>query len=122
MRPVDLVLERAANARKAGGGWLVSCPHPNHGQGRGDRNPSVSVTEGSDSCALVNCKAGCETEDIVAGWGLSMADLFEHRNGHGGGGSYTSPKTTSTDQPATLENYAAYVGRPVDFLKGLGVK
>jgi hypothetical protein len=51
-----------------------------------------------------------------------MKDLFEHRNGYRGGGSYISPKSTSTDQPATLENYAAYIGLPVEFLKTLGLK
>ena len=122
MMPVDLVLERAKNARKTGSGWLVSCPLPDHGQGRGDRNPSVSVSEGSDNRALINCQAGCETEDVVAAWGLTMADLFERRNGHGGGGSYTSSKTTSTDQPATLENYAAYVGLPVEHLEALSLE
>ena len=122
MGPVEVVLERAGHSREAGTGWLVSCPLRDHGQGRGDRNPSVSVTKGDDGRALVNCQAGCETEDIVAEWGLTMADLFECRNGHRGGGSYTSPKTTSTDQPATLENYAAYVGLPVEFLKSLGLK
>ncbi len=122
MRPVDLVLERAANTRTAGSGWLVSCPLPNHGQGRGDRNPSVSVTEGDEGRALVNCQVGCETEDVVAGWGLTMADLFESRNGHRGGGSYTSAKTTSTGQPATLENYAASVALPESFLKSLGLR
>ena len=122
MGPVEVVLERAGHSREAGTGWLVSCPLRDHGQGRGDRNPSVSVTKGDDGRALVNCQAGCETEDIVAEWGLTMADLFECRNGHRGGGSYTSPKTTSTDQPATLENYAAYVGLPVEFLKLLGLK
>src|SRR5215211_3889184 len=122
MMPVDLVLERAKNARKTGSGWLVSCPLPDHGQGRGDRNPSVSVSEGSDNRALINCQGGCETEDVVAAWGLTMADLFERRNGHRGGGSYTSRERTSTDQPATLENYAAYVELPIEFLRGLGLK
>jgi hypothetical protein len=51
-----------------------------------------------------------------------MSDLFENRNVHRRGGSYTSRKTRSTDQPATLENYAAYVGLPVAFLKSLGLK
>jgi len=122
MRPVDLVLERAKNVRKTGSGWLVSCPCPDHGQGRGDRNPSVSITEGDDSRALVNCQAGCQTEDIVAELGLNMSDLFENRNGHRGGRSNTSQKTTSTDQPPTLENYAEYVGLPIGFLKELGLK
>jgi hypothetical protein len=122
VKPVELVLERAEGVRRVGSGWMVSCPLPGHGRGFGDRKPSVSVTEGDDSRALVNCQAGCQTEDIVAEWGLTMADLFERRNEHGGGGSYTYRQTTSTDQPATLENYAAYVGLPVEFLKSLGLK
>ncbi len=122
MKPVELVLERAEGVRRVGSGWMVSCPLPGHGRGFGDREPSVSVTEGEDSRALVNCLAGCRTEDIVAELGLTMSDLFENRNVHRGGGSYTSQKTTSTDQPATLENYAAYVGLPVAFLKSLGLK
>lgn len=122
MRPVDLVLERAQKARKAGAGWLVSCPLPNHGQGRGDRDPSVSVTESDDNCVLVNCQAGCETEAIVAAWDLKMSDLFESRNGHTGGGSYSPPETESTDQPCTLENYAEYVQLPVEFLKSWGLR
>lgn len=91
MRPVDRVLERANNVRKAGSGWLVSCPLPNHGQGYGDRDPSVSVTEGDDGRALVNCLAGCETEAVVKELGLSMADLFERRNGHKRGGGVLYP-------------------------------
>ena len=122
MRPVDKVLDRARGIREAGTGYLVSCPLADHGQGRGDRNPSVSVSEGDDGRALVSCQTGCETADVVAMWGLKMADLFESRNGHGGGGSYTSSKTTSTGQPATLENYAAYVELPVEYLKSLSLE
>jgi hypothetical protein len=48
MLPVDVVLGRADNARKVGDGWLMSCPRPDHGQGRGDRNPCVSVTDGDE--------------------------------------------------------------------------
>jgi len=40
----------------------------------------------------------------------------------GEGGSSTYCRTTSTDQPATLENYADYVGLPIAFLKGLGLR
>src|SRR5215210_7872333 len=122
VKPVELVLERAEGVRRVGSGWMVSCPLQGHGRGFGDRNPSVSITEGDDSRALVNCQAGCQTEDIVAEWGLNMSDLFENQNGYSGGGSYTSRETTSTDQPATLENYAAYIRVPVEFLKSLGLK
>ena len=121
MRPVDAVLERAEGVYETGSGWLVRCPLPDHGQSRGDRNPSVSVTEGDDGRALVKCQAGCETGDIVAAWGLTMADLFERRSGYGGGGSYIPSENGSTDQPATLENYAAYVGLPVEHLEGLSL-
>jgi hypothetical protein len=122
VKPVELVLERAEGVRRVGSGWMVSCPLQGHGRGFGDRKPSVSVTEGDDSRALVNCQAGCQTEDIVAEWGLNMSDLFENRNIQRGGGSYTSRETTSTDQPATLENYAAYVGLPVEHLKALSLE
>jgi hypothetical protein len=83
MRPLDRVLERARGARKTEDGWLVSCPLPSHGKGNGDKNPSVSVAEGSDATALVKCMAGCDTEAVVFGWGLGMKDLFE-RKGAGG--------------------------------------
>jgi putative DNA primase/helicase len=86
MKPVEKILERAGNVRKMGSGWLVSCPRPDHGKGQGDRDPSVSVTEGDDGRALVKCQAGCETEAVVAAWGLGMDNLFERRDGHGGGG------------------------------------
>jgi hypothetical protein len=121
MRPLDLVLDRTENAIKCGAGWLVSCPLPSHGQGQGDTHPSVSLTEGDDGRALVRCHAGCETQAVVSAWGLVMDDLFERRDGHSGGGPCTSPKTASTRQPATLKNYAAYVGLPVDFLEDLGL-
>ncbi|HEY1843003.1 MAG TPA: DUF3987 domain-containing protein, partial [Mycobacterium sp.] len=45
-----------------------------------DHEPSVSVT-GIDGQALVYCHAGCATQDVVAGYGLAMADLFDNRNG-----------------------------------------
>jgi hypothetical protein len=51
-----------------------------------------------------------------------MADLFESRNGQGGGGSFTPSENGSTDQPATLENYAAYVGLPIEHLERLSLE
>lgn len=113
-------MERAQNGRKAGSGWLVSCPLPDHGQG--DRNPSVSVREGADNCALVKCQAGCETEDIVSAWGLKMSDLFESRNGYEKMLRSAPSKTTATVQPCNLENYAEAKGLPVEFLQKQGLR
>jgi putative DNA primase/helicase len=84
MKPVELILERAEGVRRVGSGWMVSCPLPGHGRGFGDRNPNVSITEGDDSRALVNCQAGCQTEDIVAEWGLNMSDLASEKGARPG--------------------------------------
>jgi hypothetical protein len=78
---------------------------------------SLSVKAASDKL-LLHCFAGCRPEDIIAALGLEWSDLFAD----GGGGASTPTKTTSTGQPATLENYADYVKLPVPFLKELGLK
>ncbi len=134
MKPVDKVLERAGGPKESGSGWLVRCPLPDHGRGRGDRNPSVSVSEGEDGRALVRCKAGCETEAIVAAWSLSMSDLFEGRNGLTGGNAArpgaggkkmfedTPRDNTATLQRCTLEGYAKAKRLPVEYLKKLGLR
>jgi hypothetical protein len=51
--------------RRNGNGWLVRCPCPNHGKGRGDRFPSLSVSDGDDGRLLLRCFAGCEFVDIL---------------------------------------------------------
>jgi hypothetical protein len=55
----------ALKGRRNGKGWLVRCPCPNHGKGRGDRNPSLSVNDGDDERLLLHCFAGCDFEDIL---------------------------------------------------------
>ena len=120
MRPIDLVLNKAENAQRSGEGWLVSCPLPYHGKGRGDRNPSVDVTEGDDRQALVYCWAGCMTDAVVRAWGLEMRDLFVRENQEIKFAS-TPSRTTATVHPCTLEAYAQAKGLPVAFLQGLGL-
>ena len=82
----------------------------------------MSVTEGTDNSALVHCHAGCEKEAVVAAWGLDDEGPLRATERPRGRGILYLPKTTSTGQPATLENYAAYVELPVEFLKSLGLK
>ena len=41
-----------------------------------DRDPSLSIREGSDGRALIKCHAGCQTNDILAAIGLKPRDLF----------------------------------------------
>ena len=80
MRPLDKVLERLDGVRQVGdGSYEGSCPHDEHGKRRGDVHPSLSVKEGDDGRALLNCHAGCPTEEILPAIDLSMSDLFERR-------------------------------------------
>ena len=41
------------------GSYLVCCPVPSHGRGRGDHNPSLRLTDG-DTRLLVHCYSGCD--------------------------------------------------------------
>jgi hypothetical protein len=121
MRPVDRILERAEKVRKTNSGWLISCPVPGHGKGRGDRDPSVSVGLGREGNFLLKCFAGCDTESVVSALGLEMADLFEHQNGSGGGGASILSKCYETAKPCTLEAYARKTGLPIGYLQKLGL-
>lgn len=65
-----------------GGRWrghygLARCPVQSHGQGRGDRRPSLSVRDGERSDRiLVHCHAGCDSRDVMQA--LWDRGLIEH--------------------------------------------
>lgn len=66
------------SARKNGVGYVTHCP------AHDDKHPSLRVGEGDDGRTLLKCFAGCETANIVAALGLTLADLFPepiHRAG-----------------------------------------
>jgi hypothetical protein len=46
------------------GSYLVPCPVPSHGKGRGDRSPSLRIGDGG-SRLLVHCYAGCDRLDVL---------------------------------------------------------
>ena len=68
--PIEMVLSRLPDAKRSGKGWVAQCP------AHEDRNPSLSITEGDDGRALVNCHAGCTVEAVCKAVGLTPADLF----------------------------------------------
>jgi hypothetical protein len=73
----EQIAQALGNAKKVGNGWLASCPVSSHGQGNGDRNPSLSVTEGEDGKPLFFCHGGCDQETVfhaVKDYGL-LPDL-----------------------------------------------
>jgi len=64
MNAADLANALGA-AQRSGKGWVCRCPVPGHGKGRGDRNPSLSVTNGDDGRILVHCHAGCAQSEVI---------------------------------------------------------
>lgn len=68
--PLNRLLSKLSDVKKIGNGWSARCPAHN------DRRPSLSVSESDDGRVLVDCKAGCLTQDVIAKLGLTMRDLF----------------------------------------------
>jgi hypothetical protein len=54
------------NAKKVGGGYLASCPVPSHGQGNGDKHPSLSITMSDDGNFLFKCHGGCDQHTVFS--------------------------------------------------------
>ena len=84
----------ALKGRRNGNGWLVRCPCPNHGKGRGDRSPSLSVADGDDDRLLLRCFAGCDFVDIL--------DELKHR-GLVDGAQPVPTKRVHADDPSPCE-------------------
>jgi hypothetical protein len=61
-------LARAFGGHRSGDGYLMRCPVPGHGRGKGDRNPSLLVKDGH-SRLLVKCFAGCAADNILGALG-----------------------------------------------------
>ena len=51
--------------RVAHGGRIAQCPTHD------DNNPSLSIGEGDDGCAILHCHQGCSIEDVLAALDLS---------------------------------------------------
>ena len=65
----DYLGGRGINVRRHGAAYRVACPVHD------DPNPSVDFRDG-DRGIVIQCRADCATEAIVAEWGLTMPDLF----------------------------------------------
>jgi putative DNA primase/helicase len=59
-----LRIAKALRGRSQSDGYLVRCPVPGHGQGRGDRKPSLFIKDG-DQQLLVTCFSGCDAHDVL---------------------------------------------------------
>jgi len=67
---LDAFAIRLKNAKRVANGYKALCP------AHEDRNASLSVSQGDEGKLLVNCFAGCSTDEILAAIGLEMKDLF----------------------------------------------
>ena len=68
--PITVMLGRLEKVIDRGGGqYSALCP------AHEDKSPSLSIRETEDRL-LLHCFAGCDSNEIVAAVGLSLADLF----------------------------------------------
>lgn len=86
------MLSKLRDAKRNGSGWQARCP------AHDDRRPSLSIAEGDDGRALVNCHAGCTPQTIVETAGLNLADLMP-ANGSGGERRQSAAKAVSERKP-----------------------
>lgn len=78
--PLHNVLSRLQRVRQTGPGrYVASCPVPDHGQGKGDRNPSFIIWERPDGSVGIKCFGGCGFHESVAAMGLQVRDLYPRR-------------------------------------------
>jgi len=63
-RNIALALAGRRAQRLGDGSFLVPCPVPAHGKGRGDRNPSLRIGDGQTRL-LVHCYSGCGARDVL---------------------------------------------------------
>lgn len=62
--PIESIAKALCGVRNCDG-WLVRCPVPTHGRGRGDANPSLSIGMGRSGKLLVRCFAGCDSIAVL---------------------------------------------------------
>lgn len=56
-----------------GGGYLAQCP------AHEDKNPSLSIHQGSQQPVVLHCMAGCEADDVLTALGLTWDELSQPR-------------------------------------------
>lgn len=60
----EAIARSLGGAKRTGDQWQARCPVPGHGRGRGDKNPSLSISDDRDGI-LVHCHGGCSQADVI---------------------------------------------------------
>ena len=87
-------VKRALGGIRISSGYLCRCPVASHGQGRGDRNPSMFVSDG-DRGLGIHCFAGCDKRAIKAA--LGHLDLTQTNQPFTASRAAKPPRKTSAD-------------------------
>ena len=67
---IDNLISRLKKVKRTGNGQFIACC-PAHN----DRSPSLSIRDLGDGRILLNCLAGCATEDVLGAIGLDFSDV-----------------------------------------------
>jgi hypothetical protein len=68
---LEIMLSRLNKVRKSSNNsWMATCP------AHADNSPSLSIKDVGDDKLLLNCLAGCATEDILGALGMEWADIM----------------------------------------------
>jgi hypothetical protein len=79
------------DAKPTGDGeWKARCPGPSHK--RRDRNPSLTIGTGDNGHVLMKCFGGCDTAEVLATQGLTLADLMPAKQSRGRGEGGATPR------------------------------
>lgn len=79
---IDRFLTKFDGVKKTGANWMAKCPAHN------DQKPSLSIKEGREGGIVLFCHGGCETKNVLAAAGWSVADIQPDRPENGSNGSY----------------------------------
>ena len=115
------LVKRVLGGIRISSGYLCRCPVASHGQGRGDRNPSMFVSDG-DRGLGIHCFAGCDKRAIKAA--LDHLDLTQPNQPFPVSRPAKPPRKTSADALAlwraakpvpgtSAEKYLAARGLPL---------
>ena len=108
--PLTVVLDRlrglGIEPAASGNGYSVCCP------AHEDRSPSLTIGIGDDGRVLLNCKAGCSFDAVLAALRLEKKDLFpESASARPSGRPADKPKQTFPTAEAAVAGWERIMGR-----------
>ena len=71
----DALATHGCNPKRNGKGWEARCPCPAHE----DKHAGLSFSEGDIQPVVLKCHAGCDTDSVLSGLGLIVADVSKDR-------------------------------------------